>query len=175
MELCDPSLTHRRSHPVDYFKMGKVLNGAAQGQCYGAWPTLLYLHARPNKIWKYSLFIWPRQAPTERHISISDKASERAKQRPSVSVCVDHESAAVWTKIVWHVISCHELKLTDNVKCDIAKHLSEKGVQLRRYFPKPDDTNNWICYPFHALPPVHLPISEQKSFNEIATSGSMKM
>ena len=24
MELCDPSLTDRKSHPVDYFKMEKV-------------------------------------------------------------------------------------------------------------------------------------------------------
>uniref|UniRef100_A0A8C7KYS0 Uncharacterized protein n=1 Tax=Oncorhynchus kisutch TaxID=8019 RepID=A0A8C7KYS0_ONCKI len=63
----------------------------------------------------------------------------------------------------------NELKLTDNVKCDIAKHLSELGAQLRRYFPETDDTNNWIRYPFHALPPVHLPISEQESLIVIAT------
>ena len=55
-----------------------------------------------------------------------------------------------------------ELKLTDNVKCDIAKHLSELDVQLRKYFPETDDTNNWIRYPFHALPPVHLLISEEE-------------
>ena len=40
----------------------------------------------------------------DRKASISVKASERAKQRPSVSVCVDHVSDAVWTKRVWHVI-----------------------------------------------------------------------
>jgi hypothetical protein len=50
----------------------------------------------------------------------------------------------------------NELKVTDNAKCDIVKHLSELGAQLRRYFPKMDDTNNWIRYPFHALPPVPL-------------------
>jgi hypothetical protein len=49
------------------------------------------------------------------------------------------------------------------------------GVQLRRYFPKTDDTNNWIRYPFHALPPVHLPIFVQEILIEIATSGSVKM
>ena len=48
------------------------------------------------------------------------------------------------------------------------------GAQLRRYFPKMDDTN-WIRYPFHALPPVRLPISEQESLIEIATSGSVKI
>ena len=40
-----------------------------------------------------------------------------------------------------------------------------------RYLPEMDDTNNWICYPFHSLPPVHLLISEQESVIEIATSG----
>ena len=74
---------------------------------------------------------------------------------------------------LWQLLT--ELKLTDNVKCEIAKHLSELGVQLRRYFPKTDDTKNWIRYPFHALPPVHLPISEQDSIIEVATSGSVKM
>ena len=67
------------------------------------------------------------------------------------------------------------MQITDNVKCDIAKHLSELGAQLGRYFPEMDDTNNWIRYPFHALPPVHLPISEQEILVEIATSGSVKM
>ena len=33
-----------------------------------------------------------------------------------------------------------------------------------------DDTN-WICYLYHALPPVHLLISEQEILIEIATSG----
>ena len=72
-------------------------------------------------------------------------------------------------------LCANELKLTDNVRCDIDVHLSELGVKLRRYFPKTDDTNNWIRYPFHALPPVHLPISEQESLIKIATSGSVKM
>ena len=66
-------------------------------------------------------------------------------------------------------------KLTDNVKCDVVKHLSELGAQLCRYFPETDDTNNWIHYPFHALHPVHLPIPEQESLIEIATSGSVKI
>jgi hypothetical protein len=72
-------------------------------------------------------------------------------------------------------LCANELKLTDNVKCYIAKHLSELSEQLRRYFPKTDETNNWIRYPCHALPPVHLPISEQENIIEIATSGSVKI
>ena len=64
-------------------------------------------------------------------------------------------------------LCANELKLTDNVKCDIVKHLSDLGAQLRRCFPETDDTNNWILHPFHALPPVHLPISEQESLIEI--------
>jgi hypothetical protein len=72
-------------------------------------------------------------------------------------------------------LCANELKLRDNIKCDTAKHLSELGAQLRRYFPETDDTNNWICYPFHALRLVHLSISEQESLIEIATSGSVKI
>ena len=72
-------------------------------------------------------------------------------------------------------LCANELKLTNNVKCDIAKHLSELGAQLRRYLTETDDTNNWIRYPFHALPPAHLPISEQEKLIEIATNGSVKI
>ena len=61
------------------------------------------------------------------------------------------------------------------MKCDIVKHLSGLCAQLHRYFPETDDTNNWIPYPFHALPPVHLPISELERLIEIATSGSVKI
>jgi hypothetical protein len=43
------------------------------------------------------------------------------------------------------------------------------------YFPETDDTNNWIHYPFHALPPVHLPISEHENLIEIATNSSVKI
>lgn len=43
------------------------------------------------------------------------------------------------------------------------------------YLPETDDTNNWNHYPFHALPPVHLLISEQEKPIEIATSGSAKI
>jgi hypothetical protein len=68
-------------------------------------------------------------------------------------------------------LCANELKLTDNVKFDIAKHLSELGAQVHRYFPETDDTNTWIRFPFHAQPPVHLPISEQEKLIEIATSG----
>ena len=72
-------------------------------------------------------------------------------------------------------LCANELKLTDNVKWNIAKHLSELGAQLRRYFPETDDTNSWIRYPFHALPPVHLLISEQESLIKMATSGSVQI
>ena len=73
------------------------------------------------------------------------------------------------------IFFCVQLKLTDNVKCDIAKHQSKLGAQLRRSFPETEDTNHWIRYPFHALPPVHLPISEQESLIKLATRGSVKI
>ena len=64
----------------------------------------------------------------------------------------------------------NEVNLTDNVNCDKAKHLSELGTQLCRYFSEKYDTNNWIRYPFHALPPVQLQISDHESLIGIATS-----
>ena len=76
----------------------------------------------------------------------------------------------------WYDFLCvNALKLTDNVKCDIAKHLSELGSQLRRYFTETVNSNNWIRYPFNAQPPVHFPISEQESLIEIANSCSVKI
>ena len=48
---------------------------------------------------------------------------------------------------------------------------------VRKYagtFPK-RMTNNWIRYLFHALPPVHSPISEQESLIKISTSSSVKI
>jgi hypothetical protein len=63
------------------------------------------------------------------------------------------------------------MKVVNFVK---AKHLSELGAQLHRYFPEMFDTNNWSRYPFHALPAVQLLISEQESLIEISTSGSVK-
>ena len=88
------------------------------------------------------------------------------------SVCINKDNTQVFPSL--YDFLCANSSFTENVKCDIAKHLSELGAQLRRYFPRMDDTNNWIRYPFHALPPVHLPISEQKSLIEIATSSSVK-
>jgi hypothetical protein len=89
------------------------------------------------------------------------------------SLCINKDNTQVFPSLD-DFLCANELKLTDNVKCDIVKHLSELGAQLRRYFPETDDTNNLICYPVHALPPVHLPISEQESLIEIA-SGSVKI
>jgi hypothetical protein len=68
-----------------------------------------------------------------------------------------------------------ELKLSDNVKCNIANHLNELGAKLPMYFPVTGDTSNWISYPFHALPPVLLPKSEQESLVKIAISVSVKI
>lgn len=90
------------------------------------------------------------------------------------SVCINKDNTPVFPSL-YDFLCANELKLKDNVKCDITKHLNELGAQLRRYFPKTDDTNNCIRYPFHALPPVHLPVSEQESLIKIATSSSVKI
>ena len=83
-----------------------------------------------------------------------EKIEAMIKKLELFSVCIYKENTCLFI-IVLFFVCANELKLTDDVKCDIAKHLSELGVQLRRYFPKTDETNNWIRYPFHALPPVH--------------------
>ena len=65
----------------------------------------------------------------------------------------------------------NELKLTDKVKCHIAKHRS----WVRNYAgtsPKRTQATGFVI-PF--MPPVHLQISEQEGLIEIATSGYVKM
>ena len=63
-----------------------------------------------------------------------DKIEAMIKKLERFSVCINKEN----THIIF--LCANELKLTDNVKCDIAKHLSELGAQLRRYFPETDNT-----------------------------------
>ena len=107
--------------------------------------------------------------------NVRNKIEAMIKKLELFSVCINKDNTEVFSSLYDFFLCANELKLTDNVKCDIAKNLSELHAQLRRYFPETDDTNNWICFPFHALPPVHLPISEQESLIEIATSGSVKI
>lgn len=65
------------------------------------------------------------------------------------SVCINKDNTQVFSSL--YVFLCaNELKFTDNVKCDIAKHLSELGAQFCRYLSEMDDTNNWIRYPFQS-------------------------
>ena len=77
------------------------------------------------------------------------------------SVCINKDNTQVFPSL-YDFLDATELNLKDNVKCDLAKHLSELGAQLRRYFPETDNTINWIRYPFHARHPVYLPIAEQE-------------
>jgi hypothetical protein len=63
------------------------------------------------------------------------------------SVCINKDNTQVFPSL-YDSLCGNELKLTDNVKCDIAKHLSDLGAQLRRYVPETDDTNNWMVIPF---------------------------
>lgn len=61
-----------------------------------------------------------------------------------------------------------------NPKVLVHRAKTANTFSLAKYFPETDGINNWIPYPFHALPPVHLPMSEQESLIEIATSSSVK-
>ena len=82
--------------------------------------------------------------------NVRDKIEALIKKLKLFSVCINKDSTQVFPSLFAHKKS-YELKLTDHVKCDIAKHLSGLGAQLRRYFPETDDTNNWIRYPFYVL------------------------
>ena len=50
------------------------------------------------------------------------------------SVCIK-DNTQVFPSI-YDFLCANELKLTDDVKCDIVKHPSELDVQLRRYFSR---------------------------------------
>ena len=114
------------------------------------------------------------QVVTPTIFDVRDKIETMIKKLDFFSVCINKDNTQVFPSL-YDFVCANELKLTDNVKCDTAKHLSELSAQLHRYFPETEDTNNWIHYPFLALPPVHLPISEQESLIEIATSSSVKI
>ena len=93
--------------------------------------------------------------------NVQDRLEAMIKKLEIFSVCINKDNTQVFPSF-YDFLCANDLKLTENVKCDRAKHRSEIGAQFRRYFPETDGTN-WIRYPFHALPPVHLPISEQES------------
>ena len=106
--------------------------------------------------------------------NLRDKIEAMIKKLELWSGCIIKGDTQVFPSL--HDFLCaNELKLTDSVKCDIKKHLSELAAQLRRYFPETDDTNNWIRYPYSGLPSLHLPTSEQESLIEIAMSGAVKI
>jgi hypothetical protein len=86
---------------------------------------------------------------------VRDETETMIKKLSLFSVCINKDNTQVFPSL-YDLLCANELKLTDNVKYDIAKHRSELGVQLRRYFPETDHTNNLIRYPFHALPPSPL-------------------
>jgi hypothetical protein len=93
--------------------------------------------------------------------NVKDKIEAMIKKLELFSVRINKDNTQVFPSL--YDLCANELNLTDNVKCDIVRHLSELGAHLRRYFPETNDTNNWICYPFHALPPVHLYLNKRAS------------
>jgi hypothetical protein len=88
------------------------------------------------------------------------------------SVCINKDNTQVFPSLYYFFV----WKWTQVYRqCQMWYSEASEWEHFRRYFPETDDTNNWISYPFNALPPVHLPISEQESLIEIATSGSVKI
>jgi hypothetical protein len=77
---------------------------------------------------------------------VQDKIEAMIKKLEFFSVCINKDNKQVFP-LLYDFLCANELRFTDNVKCDLAKHLSELDAQLHRYFPETDDTNNWIRYP----------------------------
>ena len=62
---------------------------------------------------------------------MQDKIEAMIKKLELFSVWINKDNTQVFT--LFYVFLCaNEIKLTDNVKCDIVKHLSELGAQLRK-------------------------------------------
>jgi hypothetical protein len=83
-----------------------------------------------------------------------------AKKSELFSVCINKINTQVFPSLYDFFVCNWTQAYRQCQTWYIAQHLSELGAQLRKYFPETDDTNNWIRYPFHNLPPVDLPISE---------------
>ena len=64
-------------------------------------------------------------------LNVRDKIEAMIKKLELFSVCINKDNTQVFPSL-YDFLGANELKLMDNVKCDIAKHLSELGAQLRR-------------------------------------------
>lgn len=106
--------------------------------------------------------------------NVQDKVEAMIRKFALWSDCINEKNTEAFLSLHDFLLA-NKLSLTNGVKCDIMKHLSELAKQFRRYFPKTDNANNWIRHPFSNIPTAHLPISEQEGHIEIATSGSLKI
>ena len=55
-----------------------------------------------------------------------DKIEAMIKTLELFSVCINKDNTQVFPSL-YDILCAYELKLMDNVKCDIAKHLGEMG------------------------------------------------
>ena len=105
--------------------------------------------------------------------NVRDKIEAMIKKLNLWLNCTENNKTEVFPTL--HEFLCaNELSLTDMMKQEITAHLSALAAQLRKYFPKSDSSDSWIRHPFTAVP-TSLSISEQESFIEITTDGSLKM
>ena len=105
--------------------------------------------------------------------NVRDKVEAMIKKLNLWLNCTENNKTEVFPTL--HEFLCaNELSLTDMMKQEITAHLSALAAQLRKYFPESDSSDSWICHPFTAVP-TSLSISEQESFIEITTDGSLKM
>ncbi|CAM4554618.1 unnamed protein product [Caretta caretta] len=72
----------------------------------------------------------------------------------------------------------YNMLLHESVKADIMEHLQQLTKQLRKYFPKMDNANSWICNPFkvpESLPVPPLPVHEQEKLLDLSCDSGLKL
>ncbi|KAI7804398.1 putative zinc finger BED domain-containing protein 5-like [Triplophysa rosa] len=106
--------------------------------------------------------------------NVQDKTEAMIRKFALWTNCINENNTEAFSSLHDFLLA-NELNLTNSVKRDIMKHLSELSSQLRKYFPETDNSNTWIRNPFSAHSTAHLPVSEQESLIEISTSGALRI
>ncbi|KAI7789743.1 putative zinc finger BED domain-containing protein 5-like [Triplophysa rosa] len=106
--------------------------------------------------------------------NVQDKTEAMIRKFALWTNCINENNTEAFSSLHDFLLA-NELSLTNSVKRDIMKHLSELSSQLRKYFPETDNSNTWIRNPFSANSTAHLPVSERESLIEISTSGALRI
>lgn len=78
--------------------------------------------------------------------NVQDKVEAMIRNFVLWFFCINKKNTEAFSSLHDFLLA-NKLSLTNGVKCDIMKHLSELATRLRRYFPKTDNANNWFRHP----------------------------